>query len=175
MVFHITNYMRETNVWMIRKGRWILWSFCGFIPAYRNFYWDYIGRRVVVKDWWYGKSDEEKMKEAEEQRANWGYKPRYTPVLPFSLKTKKYAAQTLEEKFQDTPRLQAKHGHEGREGLVEPKEVRTLTSIVSEHNRQPGAFDYTQKQTFYSLFPEIEQETYVTLGSNAKRRVHTSR
>ena len=23
MVFHITNYMRETNVWMIRKMRWV--------------------------------------------------------------------------------------------------------------------------------------------------------
>lgn len=51
MVFHITNYMRETNVWMIRKMRWMLWGFCLFIPLYRTFYWDYIGRRVVFKDW----------------------------------------------------------------------------------------------------------------------------
>ena len=50
MVFHITNYMRETNVWMIRKMRWMFWSFFLFVPAYRNFYWDYLGRRVAWKD-----------------------------------------------------------------------------------------------------------------------------
>ena len=39
MVFHITNYMRETNVWMIRKMRWIFWGAVGSIPIYRNTYW----------------------------------------------------------------------------------------------------------------------------------------
>ena len=60
MVFHVTNYMRETNVWMIRKMRWMLWGFVGFIPIYRNVYWDYLGRRVVLKDWIYGYSEDEK-------------------------------------------------------------------------------------------------------------------
>lgn len=64
MVFHVTNYMRETNVWMIRKMRWMLWGFAGFIPLYRNFYWDFIGRRVVLKDWLAGLSEEEKKEEA---------------------------------------------------------------------------------------------------------------
>jgi hypothetical protein len=40
MVFHITNYMRETNVWMIKKMRWILWGTIGFVPMYRSLYWD---------------------------------------------------------------------------------------------------------------------------------------
>jgi hypothetical protein len=49
-------------------------------------------------------------------------------------------------------------------------------AIASEHNRIPGSFDYTVPQTFYSLYPEVDQETYVTLGgSAAKRRVHTER
>lgn len=52
MVYHITNYMRETNVWMIRKMRWLLWGLVGFIPVYRNVYWDYLGRRVALKNKW---------------------------------------------------------------------------------------------------------------------------
>ncbi|MFS8159880.1 MAG: hypothetical protein ACMG6E_06655 [Candidatus Roizmanbacteria bacterium] len=61
---------------------------------------------------------------------------------------------------------------EHKEGLANPKEVRTIVSIATEHNRDPGVFDYTFPQTFYSLYPEIEQESYITLGSSAKRRVH---
>ena len=57
--------------------------------------------------------------------------------------------------------------------MLEPKEVRTLIAIATEHNRQPGVFDYNFPQTFYSTFPEIESESYITLGSDAKRRVHT--
>ena len=60
-----------------------------------------------------------------------------------------------------------------REGFATPKQVRTLVSIASEHNREPGTFDYDYKQTFYSLYPEIEQETFVTLGGKANRRVHS--
>ena len=86
MVFHVTNYMRETNVWMIRKMRWMLWGFVLFIPLYRNFYWDYTGRRVVLKEWLSMMSDEDKKKEAISKRANWGYKPRYEPIYNFSLK-----------------------------------------------------------------------------------------
>jgi hypothetical protein len=75
--------------------------------------------------------------------------------------------------FADHPRLATSHTREGREGYAEPKEVRTMVAIASEHNRTPGAFDYNYPQTFYSLYPEVEQETYITLGgSGAKRRVH---
>ena len=173
MVFHITNYMRETNVWMIRKGRWLLWGFCGALPMYRNFYWDYLARRVAWKDYYSGLTEDDKKKKAEEERANWGYKPRYEPTYEFSIKARKYAEQTREERFQDHPRIMTGDTREKREGIAEPKEVRTLVNIAKEHNRTPGAFDYNVPQTFYSLFPEIEQETYITLGGNgAKRRVH---
>ena len=60
MVFHITNYMRETNTWMIRKMRWIFWGFFGFVPLYRNVYWDYLGRRVAWKDSLSGQTEAEK-------------------------------------------------------------------------------------------------------------------
>ena len=92
MVFHVTNYMRETNVWMIRKMRWILWGGVSFIPLYRTFYWDYHGRRVALKHWWAGKSEREQKSEAEAQKADWGYHPRYTPVYDFSIKKAKYDA-----------------------------------------------------------------------------------
>ena len=174
MVFHITNYMRETNVWMIRKGRWILWSMCGFVPIYRNVYWDFLGRRVAWKDHFSGLSEEDKKKRAEELRADWGYKPRYVPTYDFSIKKRIYESQTPAERVADTPRLKLNGNQNSRVGLLEPKEVRTIVAIASEHNRQPGAFDYNVPQTFYSLYPEIEQETYITLGgSGAKRRVHT--
>lgn len=172
MVFHVTNYMRETNVWMIRKMRWILWGFVGFVPMYRNFYWDYLGRRVVFKDWLYGGTEEDKQKLALDQKGDWGYKPRYQPIYDFSLKKQKYATQSIEEKIDDTPRLNPAPGRNAREGMLEPKEVRNIVAIASEHNRLPGSFDYNVPQTFYSLYPEIEQETYVTIGGTAKRRVH---
>lgn len=102
----------------------------------------------------------------------WGYKPRYEPVLDFSIKRQKYDQQTQEERQKDHPRLWTKMSREHREGFMNPKEVRTIVSIASEHNRQPGIFDYNYPQTFYSLYPEIDQESYITVGGKAKRRVH---
>ena len=61
---------------------------------------------------------------------------------------------------------------EAKEKMANPQEVRVMTLIATEHNRQPGAFDYKYPQTFYSVFPELDQESYVTLGGTAKRRVH---
>lgn len=63
-------------------------------------------------------------------------------------------------------------GLDNQERRYTPKEVRTIVSIAKEHNRQPGLFDYNHPQTFYSLYPEIAQESYVTLGNNDKKRVH---
>ena len=105
MVFHITNYMRETNVWMIRKMRWILWSVFGFIPIYRNVYWDYLGRRVAWYDSTFGGTEEEKKTYWESMKGDWGYHPRFEAKLPFSIKTAKYANQTREEAIRDTPRI----------------------------------------------------------------------
>jgi hypothetical protein len=91
MVFHITNYMRETNVWMIRKMRWIFWTLGGFIPLYRNVYWDYLGRRTAWVEYFNTKTPEVRHAEAAEIRADWGYHQRYSPKHDFSLKTQKYA------------------------------------------------------------------------------------
>lgn len=79
---------------------------------------------------------------------------------------------TREEVFADHPRIRTKMSMEERNGFLTPKQTRTVVSIAAEHNRHPGLFDYNYKQTFYSLYPEIEQESYVTLGGSAKRKVH---
>lgn len=76
MVFHVTNYMRETNVWMIRKLRWIFWGLGASVPIYRNTYWDFLGRRVAWKDHFAG-TDQEKREHAESKIGNWGFNPRY--------------------------------------------------------------------------------------------------
>ena len=86
MVFHISNYMRETNVWMIRKCRWIFWSLGASVPIYRNTYWDFLGRRVAWKDYYAG-TEEEKKAQAEAKRADWGFHPRYEAKYDFSIKT----------------------------------------------------------------------------------------
>jgi len=104
MVFHISNYMRETNTWMIRKCRWIFWSLYLAVPIYRNVYWDYLGRRSAWRDY-FGGTEAEKIAHAESKRADWGFHPRYEAKLPFSIKTQKYALQTREEAIRDMPRL----------------------------------------------------------------------
>ncbi len=86
MVFHISNYMRETNVWMIRKCRWIFWGLGCSVPFYRNTYWDFLGRRVAWKDHYAG-TEEEKRAQAEAKRADWGFHPRYEAKYDFSIKT----------------------------------------------------------------------------------------
>ena len=42
----------------------------------------------------------------------------------------------------DTPRLNPTGVMAEKRGKVYGKDVRTITQIVMEHNRQPGAFDY---------------------------------
>ena len=62
-----------------------------------------------------------------------------------------------------------------RRGFLSYSEVNSVVMTLREHNRGPGVFDYKFPQTFYSTFPEIDQETYVTFGNpEAKRRVHQS-
>ena len=58
-----------------------------------------------------------------------------------------------------------------RSGYLPHSDVQSLIMIYREHNREPGTFDYRFPQTFYSTFPDIDQETYVTLGADQKRRV----
>ena len=82
------------------------------------------------------------------------------------------AGQTYEEKMHDAPRLRLKDTRDGRSGLMKHSDVQSIVMIAREHNRTPGVFDYAFPQTFYSTFPEIDQETYVTIGSSQNRRVH---
>lgn len=74
--------------------------------------------------------------------------------------------------FVDRPRLHTTMSKENKEGRLNPKDVRTIFNIAAEHNRRPGDFNYNFPQTFYSLYPDIEQEAYVTIGGKAKRKVH---
>lgn len=171
MVFHIMNYMRETNVWMIRKMRWIFWSLGASVPIYRNVYWDYLGRRVAWRDDFQG-TPAEKQAWSESQRGDWGFKPRFESKYDFSIKAQKQAQMSPAENIRDMPRLRTRSTKESKDGVMEPKQVRSIVQIASEHNRQPGVFNYDFPQTFYSTFPEIETESYVTLGSSASRRVH---
>ena len=91
MVFHISNYMRETNVWMIRKCRWIFWSLVWCVPFYRHFYWDYLGKRAAWRNHFFGGTQEEQIEWAESKRGDWGYHPRYEPKYEFSIKAAKHA------------------------------------------------------------------------------------
>ena len=177
MVFHVTNYMRETNVWMIRKFRWITWSIGSSVLIFRATYWDYLGRRRAWSEYYFGGTPEEQRARAEAQRADWGYHPRYEAKYDFSIKKAKYAQQTREEAIRDMPRLSVNHTVEGRKGNIEPIEVRNMINIFKEHNRQPGVFDYSVPQYFYSTYPEIETDTYIVIDQNGPtgrgRRVHT--
>ena len=169
--------MRETNTWMIRKMRWILWGTFSFIPMYRNFYWDYLGRRVAWKESLSSMSEDEKRQYWEARRADWGFHPRFEASLPFSIKTAKYAAQTREEALRDVPRIRTADDLDGQAGIMKSDEVNSLVMVARDHNRQPGTFDYSVPQNFYASHPEIDSESYITLGAGnlpmASRRVHT--
>ena len=82
--------------------------------------------------------------------------------------------QTPEERVYDTPRLITVSNRQKMEDSKSAKEVRSIVNIVKEHNRQPGVFDYNYPQNFYSTFPEIERESFVTIGSGASRKVHSN-
>mmetsp|Transcript_6928 Transcript_6928/g.6444 ORF Transcript_6928/g.6444 Transcript_6928/m.6444 type:complete len:179 (-) Transcript_6928:62-598(-) len=168
MVFHITNYMRETNVWMIRKMRWIFWSFCLSIPIYRNFYWDFHSRRVAWINWFDRRTEEEKAEDAKKQKGNWGYKPRYEPTYDFSIKKRRYDLQSKSQRIRDTPRLTTTLDQHERKGVERPEDIKTLSYILREHNRIPGSFDYSYPQDFYSHYQDIDFDAYVVLGSDQR-------
>ena len=173
MVYHVTNYMRETNVWMIRKMRWIFWSLGLSVPIYRLTYWSYQGRRAALRENLSTKTEEQKRAEAEALRADWGYHPRYEPKYDFSIKTRKHALQTREEAINDIPRITTKERKLNRTGMWNHDQVRSIVMVAREHNRLPGVFDYNYPQTFYSTFPNIEPEAVIEIGSDYRKRVHT--
>ena len=171
MVFHITNYMRETNVWMIRKLRWVFWSFCLSIPVYRNFYWDFHSRRVAWISYFDRRTEKQKAADAKDKKGNWGYKPRYEPTYDFSIKKKRYDLQTRSQRIRDTPRLITTADQHARHGVEKPEDIKTLSYILREHNRTPGSFDYSYSQDFYSHYQDIDYDAYVTLGSKQRKNV----
>ena len=171
MVFHISNYMRETNVWMIRKMRWLLWGFVLTVPFFRNFYWDFHSRRVAWKSWFDRSTEKEKAEKATAQKGNWGYKPRYEPKTDFSLKKRRYDLQTKSQRVRDTPRLMTTTHMYARKGVTRPEEVKTLSYILREHNRIPGTFDYSYPQEFYSHYNDIDFDFYVTIGDKQRKGV----
>lgn len=74
----------------------------------------------------------------------------------------------------DLPRVHTKSSMVyGQEKLEQPKRIRDAIMILTEHNRVPGTFNYNYPQFFYSTFPEVEYESYVTIGGKAQRRVHS--
>ena len=171
MVFHVTNYMRETNVWMIRKMRWILWGTFGFIPVYRWVYYDHLNRRVAWRNHWSSKTPEERQREANEAKRDWGYRPRYVPTYFFSIKARKYAEQSAEEKLYDTPRLVSSGVYQKKEGIVHPKDVRDYEQVMKEHNRIPGATDYNFPQERYTILPGVDSTFFYTVGGDNHRGV----
>jgi hypothetical protein len=60
---------------------------------------------------------------------------------------------------------------EDREDQLRPETVRKMVNIAKEHNREAGAFNYNFPQNFYSTFPEIDREFYVTFGGPGRRRM----
>eukprot|EP00352_Strombidinopsis_acuminata_P002713 CAMPEP_0176382270 /NCGR_PEP_ID=MMETSP0126-20121128/32555_1 /TAXON_ID=141414 ORGANISM="Strombidinopsis acuminatum, Strain SPMC142" /NCGR_SAMPLE_ID=MMETSP0126 /ASSEMBLY_ACC=CAM_ASM_000229 /LENGTH=141 /DNA_ID=CAMNT_0017746609 /DNA_START=121 /DNA_END=546 /DNA_ORIENTATION=- len=136
-------------------------------------YYEYLGRRQAYWSYYMGGTEDERREYAQTQKGNWGYHPRYEAKYDFSLKTRKYDLQTPEEKLSDMPRMMTKEGKQRQQGMMRASDINTFTRIVKEHNRQPGVFDYNYPQQFYSLFPEIDRETYITIGNaKAQKRVH---
>lgn len=82
-----------------------------------------------------GGSEEERQEYAQSEKGNWGYHPRYEAKYDFSIKTRKYATQTPEERLDDTPRMRTQESKNRQKGVMKGSEVNTLVRIVKEHNR----------------------------------------
>jgi hypothetical protein len=183
MVYFKTNWIKDSNQWVIRKIR--PWAYGGGILffAYHFTQIEYLGRRVVLfKNYFDPRSEKEKLKAAEEKRSRWGYQPRFEPTLERSIKKRKYDQQTLEEMVNDTPRIdsQSEYFHLRSTyvddyNITDTKDVKELFYALLEHAREPGAFDYTQPQTHHAVFPDVETQAYVTLNSNQHRKLKISK
>lgn len=108
--------------------------------------------------------------------SKFGYKPRYEPRLHRSLKRRKYETQSFEELVHDTPRLLTNNVSNFKRDyeIEDPEEVEKMFLTLLEHSRVPGWFDYSQPQTYHSLFPDIEQNAYVEIGGNKHRKLAIS-
>jgi hypothetical protein len=125
-------------------------------------------------DW---RSEDEKKDDAKKQITNFGYRPRYEPSLEKSIKKRKYDNQTLQESLTDTPRLNTtymKPTYTNDYGIDDPEKTKSLFLIALDHARVPGTFDYSLPQTYHAVFPDVEQEAYVTIGGSDHKKLQIS-
>ena len=94
-------------------------------------------------------------------------------MYSFSLKSRKYETQTDREKVLDTPRMRTNGNQYGNKNLEDPGQVKTLCSIMLEHNRMPGSFDYNYGQNFYSHNADVDQEAYLVVGPGSSHYAHS--
>ena len=92
------------------------------------------------------------------------------------MKHRKYEAQTLKETMEDNPRIKTTDNASYTEdfNMQDPEEFMKEFYTILEKSRIPGHFDYSQPQTYYALFPEIEQMHYVTIGGESHRNLTIS-
>jgi hypothetical protein len=178
MVYFKTNWIKDSNQWVIRKIRpWTILIFGGWF-AFSFTYYEFLGKRVAFTNKYLDpRTPEEKQRDANKYRSRWGFKARYEPNLDISIKKEKYKNQDLKETFLDTPRLEiSKNQPLYKElGLEEPEKTREMFYALLEHSRRPGTFDYTIPQTQHAVFPDVEQEAYVTLNSKDSRKLAISK
>ena len=182
MVYFKTNWIQDSNRWMIRKIRpWVFLGGGGFIFYHFTMY-EYLGRRIAFFNKYLDpRTENEKQEDANRYRSRFGYKPRYEPNLEISIKNEKYKNQTLKETLYDTPRIDKNNQiinrptYEKDYGLEDPETTREFCLAWLEHARKPGSFDYTIPQTQHSLFPDVEQEAYVTINSKDTNKFNISK
>lgn len=175
MVYFKTNWIKDSNQWMIRKVRpwFLLVAVGGFV--YHFTIHEMLARRVAFFNKYIDpRTPQEKQNDSNLYRSRFGYKPRYEPSLPISIKKEKYANQSLKEMVEDTPRLESNVERKNYgvfdkyHNLESPEITRKFALALLEHARAPGTFDYTIPVTYHAVFPDVEQEAYVTLNSKER-------
>jgi len=92
------------------------------------------------------------------------------------MKNRKYEQQTLKETMEDTPLITTnyKSPYTIDYNMQDPEELMKEFYTMIEKARVPGHFDYSVPQTYYALFPEVEQMHYVTIGGESHRNLTIS-
>ena len=183
MVYFKTNFIKDSNTWVIRKVRPFVYGLFGFGAFYYFLMYEYLGRKVVLLRKLDPRTEDELQNAAIKKRTRWGYQPRFEPSLERSIKKRKYSAQNLEETINDTPRIEsAKHYYRRPANyvydynMIESKKINDIYLAILDHSREPGTFDYTKPQTYTAVFPDVESQAYVTLNSeNHHRKLQISR
>lgn len=177
MVYFKTNFIKDSNVWVIRKVRPFVWG--GFFVGFWYYFmmYEYVGRKVVLLRKLDPRSQKDIENDAIKKRSRWGYQPRFEPSLERSIKKRKYDNQTLEETVNDTPRIESNTDFYRRPtnyikdfDMIESKKISDFYFAMLDHSRVPGAFDYTQPQTYHAVFPDVQSQAYVTLNSEKDHR-----